>query len=163
MTSKVEQLFLELCLLRLRYSQTELQQVANMREVMDDPDLRTIVAALRYLQMGEAASKRTSVASKKYGRTSRASLADVRRAIVFFIDRITDKRILRTKDQIDNFARSLGLVEMPLDRQELISAIKKRLEIMPAEQAMLRMRSADSQFKSDSDPYVDLAKTLMGR
>ena len=50
MTSKVEQLFLELCLLRLRYSQTELQQVANMREVMDDPDLRTIVAALRYLQ-----------------------------------------------------------------------------------------------------------------
>jgi hypothetical protein len=158
MTSKVGQLFLELCLLRLRYSQSELQQVANMREVMNDPDLRAIMVSLRNLEIGGTSQKRKSGTPKKYGR---ASAADVRRAITLFIDRVADKRILRTREQVDNFAHSLGVVDVPVDRSELVSSIKKRLEMMPSEQAMQLMRSADSQFKSDSDPYVDLAKTLM--
>jgi hypothetical protein len=161
MTSKAEQLFLEICLLRIRYSAADIQRVASTREVMNDPELQNLITAVKNLQLAPQVPKKGRDKPKRVGPARRTSAADVKRAIVFFIDRVSDKRLLRAGEQLEKFALSIGIIQPVSDRMELISSIKKRLEIMPAEQAMQRMRSVDSEFRSDSAPYLDLAKTLM--
>lgn len=51
MTSKADQLFLELYLLRLRYSEEDIEQVANLRSMQDQTVVRNIVAALREMRV----------------------------------------------------------------------------------------------------------------
>src|SRR6266511_308954 len=130
MTSKAEQLFLELCLLRLRYSEAEIERVGHIREVMNDPDLRILLTALRELQISLPIVKRHAGPSKKskgLPLRSPPGHSDVRKTIAFFVNRIVERRILRTSEELEKFVRSIGIAESFKDRQEAGQAIRRNL------------------------------------
>jgi hypothetical protein len=86
----------------------------------------------------------------------------MRKAISAFIESVTGTRMLRTRDQLDLFAQAVGVDKTLKDRQQVADAIRQKLEGMQPAQAMRYIRSADRQAQSDTAPYVNLAKTLMG-
>lgn len=164
MTSKAEQLFLELCLLRLRYTEEDIWQVAQVREVQENPTLRSLMGALRELELGRPSLKDRRLKSPKSKGPGLPVIRyplDLRAAISAFVRRITEKKILRTREQLENFARSIGLSETHNDRQHFADAVREKLESMVPLQAARKMASADAGYGSDSSPYMDLAKTLM--
>jgi hypothetical protein len=165
MTSKARQLLLELYLLRLRYADSEIEQISNISEIMSDPELNNLLMALKQLQASSSPAKQRGKTLKESSRSSVRGLGydrgGVQKAIGYFVDRLVKKRILPTQDQLDSFARSIGVSEIFNDRQELARSIRKNLESMPPTLAIQMMRSVDGKPNSDSDPYVNLAKTLM--
>jgi hypothetical protein len=165
MTSKARQLFLELYLLRLRYTDAEIELVSNVSEVMNDRDLNNILLALQKLQVSAPSEMRRNKPVKGSSRllTGRSShdRGGVQKAIIYFVDRLTRKKIFPTQEQLDGFARSIAINETSNDRQEVARAIRQTLESMPPTLALQLMRDADGQSKSDSNPYLNLAKTLM--
>jgi hypothetical protein len=67
MTSKADQLFLELCLLRLRYLDEEIEQVARLKSMQNEAVIRDLVMALREIRLiisDEGPSKRMTKKSR---------------------------------------------------------------------------------------------------
>ncbi|MGD0563288.1 MAG: hypothetical protein ABSA66_09370 [Roseiarcus sp.] len=164
MTPKAEQLFLELCVLSRRYSAADIESIANISEFMNEPSVQNILRALRDIQATSPSAKRPAEVPKKAKRraTSATNEALMRKAISAFIESVTGTRMLRTRDQLDLFAQAVGVDKTLKDRQQVADAIRQKLEGMQPAQAMRYIRSADRQAQSDTAPYVNLAKTLMG-
>jgi hypothetical protein len=161
MTSKTEQLFLELCLLRLRYTQVEIERVAQVREVLKDPALRNIVAALRELEAPRASSNNRSKPSEQKPLRFLQNPIEPQVSISGFVERLRAKRVLRTREQLDDFAQSIGVSGNFRDRQDLVRAIVNKLEEMPKAQAIQKISGIDRNSRSDSSAFVDLARTIM--
>jgi hypothetical protein len=164
MTAKAQQLFLELCLLRLRYSEAEAQEVSRLSEAEDDPFLRSVTNALRKMRPEVLAKtpRRQPPASPSRGvGSARIERSDVEVAIGIFANRIARKRILQTDDEVSNFAKSIGVERADGTRKGYAAAIQKALEGLPKGEAIERMQGADRHFMSDSRPFVELAKTIM--
>jgi hypothetical protein len=164
MTPNVRQLFLELCLLRLRYSEADIEQLSYVKGVTDDPQIQKILFALREIQGVRSSTKLSDKKAKRSKASPRREYNrdGIRNAIAYFIERLEAKKILRSELQLENFAHSLGIKTESIDQREILSAIKGNLEDMQPAQALQKMRSVDKQLSSgDSDPYLNLAKTLM--
>jgi hypothetical protein len=72
MTSRTDQLFLELCLLSLRYSEEEIEQVALLRKQADEVGIRRLVTALHEIRdiiSGDGSAK--SMTKKRSAETVR--------------------------------------------------------------------------------------------
>lgn len=161
MTPKARQLFLELCLLRLRYSDDEIEQLQNADALADDFQLRSLLLALQNVEAHLPPAKRRESSARRgrSGRTMAYDIRDIKPAIAFFMERLSSRKILRTSEQLDNFVQSIGGKPSDGRPEELLTFIQQRLEQMPAKQAIQKMRGADKQLQSES--YVDLAKALM--
>ena len=91
MTSKTEQLFLELCLLRLRYTLSEIERVAQIRELLKDPALRTIVAALRELESTQPTTNKRSKPKEQKVFRFQGSPIEPPITIASFVERLRTK------------------------------------------------------------------------
>lgn len=165
MTQKADQLLLELCLLRVRYSSAEIEKVGKLHFVRSDPELRALTLALRELrEMGDASPKREIGAKRKNKKLSsslRINPTELSSLISRFIDRIESKEILRTDRQLENFAQSIGVTVRAANRQESAKTIQKKLEELSLGQVTEKIMSVDRIIATGSGAYVDLAKTLM--
>jgi len=162
MIPKARQLFLELYLLRLRYTDSEIDEASDLLKVMNDAELHNVIGALKQIDVGRGRSKasRKSTPSKNY--LGPSTPQNIQKAIAYFAERLTRKRLLQASDELEKFARSIGVrAYYGTDRSTVVHAIKEALEGMPPTRALQSMRSIDGQSKSDSDAYVNLAKTLM--
>ena len=65
MTSRADQLFLELCLVRLRYSEEEIERVANLGSVVEEAGIRNLITALREIRAVIADSAPTKIKAKQ--------------------------------------------------------------------------------------------------
>jgi hypothetical protein len=164
--TKAAELLLELWLLRQRYSTADIEHVADVGDILNDPDLSRLVKAMQRLDAPSPAPSRRS--GRRAVRKPRQSTgvqaqgnADVRKAIAFFAAQLSSRKLLRTQDQIEKFAQLLGISHVYGDRNEWVEAIRAGLDQLPSERAMEVMRGAGLISKSGSDPYVDLANTLM--
>lgn len=162
MMSKARQLFLELYLLRLRYTNSEIDEASDLLKVTNDAELQKIIGALKQIDVGRGRSKtsRQSKPSKNY--LGPSTPQNIQKAIVYFAERLTRKRLLQVPDELEKFARSIGVrTYYGTDRPAVVHAIKEALEGMPPTRALQSMRSVDGQSKSDFDAYVSSARTLM--
>lgn len=161
MITRARQLFLELYLLRLRYTDSEIEEACNALAVMSDAELNSITSALKQIDVGQTSRHKTARRSSKdyLGPPSRQG---VQKAISHFVERLTRKRVLPALNELDDFARSIGINMYSGDRLTIVRAIKEKLEGMAPAEALQTINVIDSRSKSDSGPYVNLAKTLMG-
>jgi hypothetical protein len=160
MSTRAEQLFLELCLLRLRYTQAEIERVSRVREVLTDPVLRNIVLALRELEgtPARATKRELTVASRvQFGR----NLTTPEEILSHFVIQLKAKTVLRTRAQLDEFSHSIGLSGNFKDRRDLVDAVLNKLGSMPKAQAVQKIMAISPGRNPDSGPYLDLAKTIM--
>jgi hypothetical protein len=163
MISKASQLFLELYLLRIRYSDSEINEASNFLRNMNDPELDNLLSVLKQIDAAPSGSKTSRRPKPSGSYLGTSSAQSIQKAIVHFVERLGKKRLLQTPDELENFAQSIGVKTYQNDRATIVRAIREALESMSPNHALQSMRSVDSQSKSDSDAYVSLAKTLMRR
>jgi hypothetical protein len=161
MTSKTEQLLLELYLLRSRYSAVDIERVSRLQEAQREPLLRSLISTLAELQAKRKSKHTVSTRTKETNFLIKGDFGDTKIIIRSFIDRLSTRKILRNREQIDNFAQSIGVHGNFAERRELIAAIREKLETLPATQVIQKISSVGGRPSSDSRPYVELAKTLM--
>lgn len=164
MTSKVEQLFLELCLLRSRYSAGEIEKVSSLKVMKNDPSFRMLIAAMNELSLllpGAPQKKRASSSEKLGQHIPGKPVGDPESYVAAFVAGLSKQRILRTRAALDDFSRAIGVSGNFEDRKEIIQAIRDKLERMPSAIAVQKVMSAYGRGASDSGPYVELARTLM--
>jgi hypothetical protein len=162
MITKARQLFLELYLLRLRYADSEIEEASNALAVMNDAELNSITNALKQINVGPTSRNKTAKGRPSKNYPGLSTRQGAQKAISYFVERLTRRRVLPTLHELDDFARSIGVNMFTSDRPVMVRAIKEKLEGMAPAQAFQAMRAIDGKSKSDSGPYVDLAKTLMG-
>jgi hypothetical protein len=149
MTSNARQLFLELCLLRLRYSEADIEQLSYARAATDDPQILKMLIALREIPVRSSGDKLSGNKAKRTKASPRREYNPdgIRQAIAYFVERLAAKKILRTENQLQNFAHSLGIKDTSRDQEEVLSAIKKNLEDMQPSQALQKALIGRSQWE----------------
>ena len=161
MISKASQLFLELYLLQLRYTDSEINEASNFLMIMSDPELNNLISVLKQIDAAPSRSKTSKRPKPSKDYVGLASAQSIQKAIVHFVERLGKKELLQTPDELDKFARSIGVKIYESDRPTTVRAIREALESMSPSNVLESMRSVDSPSKSSSDAYVNLAKTLM--
>jgi hypothetical protein len=158
MISKTQQLFLELCLLRARYSSADISRLSDLREIRETPEMMELLRALDALNPDRAKKER---APKKRSSSALETEKDPRKVIAKFLDRVSSATALRTRKELEAFASSLGVYGNLQGRREYTQAIREKLGALPSAQALQKIGSFKGASPTDSEPYIALAKTLM--